>query len=354
MSEQLPTPIANWPFWNLPFRKTARGYYCRQQLVYGPLMVFLVTLGLGLAVLAAPEPAMLARIVVPLLIAVWVFYFWFFIRPILPIVREAKKTHEPWRHEWLKFEQQSLAYQQMIRAENFRLEDAFDKAPVAPPCTYRMYNHIERLFAESAIRLDVPDAEALAIRKMDSSLSRMLCGLVQMGGKMVVGKLYGERTVRAVLLLDQGIQIWANFDFVRSGDALVPRFTVSVQEWSLRFTDENGRRYPGDLIRLKRHFFVQRLKDVFWLAIPFVGWLIALIPVIAAAWSVFSIDRRVQVRSELLPSAGDSADLAIMGMWKDSIKGADKWVFSTPQTLAMIAAVKERMMSVTYVSLPSR
>ena len=352
MSEQLPTPIANWPFWNLPFRKTARGYYCRRHLVYGPLMVFLVTLGLGLSVLATEEPAMLARVVVPVLIAVWVFYFWFFLRPLLPMIREAKKTHEPWRHEWLKFEQQSLAFQQTIRSENFRLEEAFEKAPVAPACTYRIYNRTERLFAESAIRLDVPDAEALAVNKMDTSLSRMLCGLVQLGGKMVVGKLYGQRTIRAVFMLDQGIQIWVNYDFVRSGDALVPRFEIGVQEWSLRFTDQDGRRYPGDLVKLKRHFLFGRVKFFLIMAIPIFGWLLALIPVLAAAWSVFSIDRRVQLRSELFPGCGDSADLAIMGAWKDSIPGAAKWVFSTPPTVAMINALKERLMTVAYNSVP--
>ena len=351
MSEQLPTPIANWPFWNLPFRKTARGFYCHQQLVYGPLMVLLVTLGLGLAVLALDDPK-LVLVAAPVLIVVWVFYYWFFLRPVIPMAREAKRCHEPWRHEWLKFEQQSVAFQQVVRSENFRLDQAFEKAPVAPPCTYRIYNRTERLFAESAIRLDVPDAEAEAVSKMDASLSRMLCGLVQVGGQMVVGKLCGGRIVRALFIIDQGIQVWVNYDFVRSGDALVPRFTIGVQEWSLRFTDQNGRRYPGDLVKLKRHFFFSRVKFFLIMAIPIFGWLFALIPVIAAALSVFSIDRRVQLRSEFFPECGDSADLALMGTWKDSIPGAAKWVFSTPPTLAMINALKERLMTVAFTSVP--
>jgi hypothetical protein len=284
MNQNTPTPLIDWPYWGKPFAKTPRGYYCRRHTTSATLKVVLATFVLSPFLLANADlkenPILLAFPLVSAAIAGGLHYL-LYVRPLRPSIREAREGLEPWRRQWLDGERSSLALQQQVREAGYRLADAFTKAPGLPATSYRLYNHLDMPMPECSIPLDRQEAIERAPHMMQYALSAVLCNLVRIGGPMVVGRI-GDAGVLAIFKPFEAYQVWAKVEFQRSGDALVPRLFTGVQTWSHRYQDNTGNRYPGDMVKIKRHHFFKANFEVLMFLIPIVGQFLAVIAIYTA------------------------------------------------------------------------
>lgn len=355
MTQTTPPPIANWPSWGQPFRKTARGLLCRRFTTGTTFTVFfsLVFMGFQLSGLEAARSPRVLVFVPPTILVLTVLHFLFIARPLYAVRREAKRAFGPWREQWTQFEQQSSEFQQSVREAGYRLEDAFSRAPAIPAVAWRLYRQLQMEMPNNSISLVGPEADERARLRIDRVLSTMLCELVKHGGPMVVGKTtQPSNVVIAILMPEPEIQVWVRLDFVRQGDALVPRFLCGIQEWASKFQDHMGRRYPGDMVRLRRAAFRSQCS-VLLFAIPGFGVVIFAIAAYNAARELFTLDRVANLRATFNPTCGDSSDPAIIGLLKEQTPGAMQWVTIRPEAEASLTSIKNQMLNIAYLATAS-
>lgn len=361
MSQSPQTPVIDWPFWGQPFEHTPRGYLCRRKTSGAMFRAFFAVFVFTLPIVFLFQFIFIKRMdFVPALLS-WIFIpgiagfiaaslvSVLLVRPIRPVVREAREEAERWRPRWLDFEQSSLALQQQIREAGYRLEDAFTKCPYAPSYFYRLQDPVSIVLPECGIPLDRQEAIERAPHLMEYGLSAVLCNLARIGGRMVVGRTANAGIV-AILAPLNGYQVWVQVEFERSGDALVPRLLTGFQTWSHRFQDNLGKRYPGDMVSIKRHH--RGIYGNFLLfAFPIWGWIQGLITLGAFVSEYLRTDQAASLRAELWPAGGDSTDVVIISGFKQAIPGASRWVLSTRETQDMLDSMKRRILEVVTTSL---
>jgi hypothetical protein len=132
----------------------------------------------------------------------------------------------------------------------------------------------------------------------------------------------------------------------------VPRLLCGIQEWASKFQDHLGKRYPGDLVRLKRAALKDRLMLLMF-AIPGVGVVLFAIAAFLTAKEFFTTDRVTNLRAQLYPNCGDSSDPAILGLLKEQTKGAQQWVTTMPETEASLESIKREVLTLAQMAVRS-
>lgn len=349
MNQDLQSPVITWPFWGQPFDKTPRGYFCRRNTAWALLKVAVGTVLIGVPVLfTVPHVYTLGLVVGFAAVAAGAHYL-LFVRPIRPSVREARDNLQPWRAQWLDFEQGSLALQLRVRENGYRFEDAFNNAPYFPAYVHRLYNPLEIAMPEYGIPLDRQESSERAPHTMEYGLSALVCNLVRIGTPMVVGRI-APAGVLAILKPFDNYQVWVKVEFERSGDVLVPRLLTGFQTWNHRFQDNRGRRYPGDMFKVKWSHFKTNARFLF-LPLPIVGFIAAGIAVVCAVAEYFQTDRIASFRSGLWPLSGDSSDPVILSGYKQAIWGSAQWTHATPEAQATLDSLKRQIIEAVTLSL---
>lgn len=167
----------------------------------------------------------------------------------------------------------------------------------------------------------------------------------------MVGRDSAGFGVYAITAIDRDSQFWAYISFQYQGGMLTPQLTMGLQTWANAFMDHKGRKYPGDLAKLRRH----TLKELFAslvVAIPVFG-LFALLVVggVGHVRRLFQTNHAVALRDVLRSHCGDSSDPYILGIEKRDIKDAENWTTLLPAALSRVEAMKAHTLHAVTVGL---
>jgi hypothetical protein len=327
-----PATLIPWPSWNEPFARTPRGYLARRETLWKCLMIFVGFASLGVSFCLTPIFIPVLAFLIFCAAVVCVVK----VLPIRSVLREAREKCEPWRDQWLAFEQASAEFLRQVREREFRMDDALERAPLIPPVVWSLSHYMSKPLSDFSFNPTVPDNIQRAFAKVN--LSRVLCELGRLGAPMVAGRV-NDFSLIVIYVLANNLQYWVRVSYSNQGAALSPEVMVGVQNWSGPFTDETGQRYPGDLAKLKRDD-IKTLLTLLLLGIPGFGWLFAIFGAWTDGRKFFRTNLKTNLRNRLKAWAGDSADPLVLDSQKHSIPGAARWTTLTQSVEARVEAMK--------------
>src|SRR5690606_7408019 len=111
-----PATLIPWPSWNEPFARTPRGYLARRETLWKCLMIFVGFASLGVSFCLTPIFIPVLAFLIFCAAVVCVVK----VLPIRSVLREAREKCEPWRDQWLAFEQASAEFLRQVREREFR------------------------------------------------------------------------------------------------------------------------------------------------------------------------------------------------------------------------------------------
>jgi len=345
MSHKTQTVIP-WPFWDKPFRRTARGYLSRRETTRRAFVGFVGCLCLAFSLAFTG----IGIVAVPFLFLGWAVFCVFKLLPARRVITEARRHCESWRNDWLRFEHDSLAFQHTVRSNQVGAFDAYDKAPTVPPVAWNLIYNVSKPLADFSIPPTIPQEQRIAMARRN--LSRFLCELIRLGGRGVVGKGANELAAYGIFVLTGSTQFWVRVAYVATGGVLFPQLTMGVQPFSGPFMDREGHHYPGDLAKLRRYDFKLFLV-LLTLAVPGLGLFTAL----CLVWTIptyFRTNLVVNLQSRLWSHCGDAADPVILQAEKSGIKNADQWTTLRHEVESDIEAMKQETVSAVHRALLSK
>lgn len=310
-------PVILWPCWGLPFRKTLRGDLCRayttRPFVSFYFAAFSILLPLTLVPYIGGELedlrvvfAVLLVIVVPL----GLVHYWFWLRPVIPVVRAARRHSTTWRKNWLQFVADARAHNDELLREvesGEFMEDAWAKCPVIPPLQNIITSLQTTMQVEAAL---VPSSESWVV--VEHKLSTFVRKLVQSttGSTVLVGSIPSSHSVVAMVLIHPTLVVYAIADYSIYGQRIVPRLSIGHWSWHNAQRLIDGRWFRGDLARLRTSWSWP--IDLLVYVVPIINLWAAAVAIKTQLMARWRTDLATQLEHRLRPYCGDSADVGII------------------------------------------